>query len=405
MSNLEFDMHELTRSLHQKNESKIVLLVADGLGGLPMEPGGPTELEAANTPNLDALAKRGVCGGSIPVKPGIAPGSGPGHLALFGYDPLRYVIGRGALEATGIGFELGLHDVAVRGNYCTLDKSGKISDRRAGRIASEESAPLADKLNAVKIAGVEVFVRPVKEHRFVVVFRGEGLHGDVADTDPQATGVQPLDPIAKPGGEKTAKVTKEFIVQATKLLADQPKANGLTLRGFAEKPKLPTYEEVYGLKAAAIAVYPMYKGLARLVGMDIIGKAQTLAEQFDVLKQNWSKYDFFFIHFKYTDSTGEDGNFAAKVKRIEELDAALPQVTALNPTVLIVTGDHSTPSKLKSHSWHPVPTLLASDVCRTDACQKFGETEASRGGLGLFEAKYLMPLALSNAGRMGKYGA
>jgi 2,3-bisphosphoglycerate-independent phosphoglycerate mutase len=405
MSDLEFDMHELTRSLKQKSDSKIVLLVADGLGGLPMEPGGPTELEAANTPNLDALVKRGVCGGSIPVKPGIAPGSGPGHLGLFGYDPLRYTIGRGALEATGIGFELGPHDVAVRGNYCTLDKEGKISDRRAGRIPSEESAPLAAKLRAVNIPGVEVFVEPVKEHRFVVVFRGEGLGGEVADTDPQATGVPPLDPIARPGSEKTAQAAKEFVAQARKILAEEPKANGLTLRGFAEKPKLPTYEEVYGLKAAAIAVYPMYKGLARLVGMDIVGRAQTLPEQIDVLKENWSKYDFFFIHFKYTDSTGEDGAFENKVKRIEELDAAIPCVTALKPTVLIVTGDHSTPSKLKSHSWHPVPTLLASEVCRTDACQKFGETECLRGGLGLFEAKYLMPLALANAGRLGKYGA
>jgi 2,3-bisphosphoglycerate-independent phosphoglycerate mutase len=405
MNNHDFDMHELTRSLKQKNDSKIVMLVADGLGGLPMEPGGPTELEAANTPNLDALVRRGICGGSIPVKPGIAPGSGPGHLALFGYDPLKFVIGRGALEATGIGFNLEPHDVAVRGNYCTLDAKGNISDRRAGRIASEESAPLAVKLRAVKIPGVEVFVEPVKEHRFVVVFRGQGLGGEVADTDPQATGVPPLEPVAKPGSEKSAQVAKEFIAQARKILADQPKANGLTLRGFAEKPKLPSYEEVYGLKAAAIAVYPMYKGLARLVGMAIVGKAQTLAEQIEVLKQSWAKYDFFFIHFKYTDSTGEDGNFAAKVKRIEELDAAMPQITSLKPTVLIVTGDHSTPAKLKSHSWHPVPTLLVSDVCRTDGCEKFSEKDCLRGGLGQFEAKYLMPLALANAGRLGKYGA
>jgi 2,3-bisphosphoglycerate-independent phosphoglycerate mutase len=295
--------------------------------------------------------------------------------------------------------------VAVRGNYCTLDAKGNISDRRAGRIATEESAPLAVKLRAVKIPGVEVFVEPVKEHRFVVMFRGQGLGGEVADTDPQATGVPPLEPVAKPGSEKTAQAAKEFIAQARKILADQPKANGLTLRGFAEKPKLPSYEEVYGLKAAAIAVYPMYKGLARLVGMEIVGNAQTLAEQIETLKQNWAKYDFFFIHFKYTDSTGEDGNFASKVKRIEELDAAMPQVTALNPTVLIVTGDHSTPSKLKSHSWHPVPTVMVSDVCRIDGCQKFGENECLRGGLGTFEAKYLMPLALANAGRLGKYGA
>ncbi|HZZ71997.1 MAG TPA: 2,3-bisphosphoglycerate-independent phosphoglycerate mutase [Pirellulales bacterium] len=400
------DMHDLTRSLHQKNDSKIVMLVADGLGGLPQKPGGLTELETAKTPHLDALAQRGVSGLSIPVKPGIAPGSGPGHLGLFGYDPLEYQIGRGALEATGIGFELGPHDVAIRGNFCTLDAAGKISDRRAGRISSEESAPLAVRMRQVKIAGVEVFVEPVKEHRFVVVLRGAGLGGNVHDTDPQATAVPPLE--AKAGdaaSEKTAMVANDFIAQATKLLAGEKKANGLTLRGFSARPHLPSYEEVYGLKAAAIAVYPMYKGLARLVGMSIVGKAQTLAEQIDVLEQNWKAFDFFFIHFKYTDSTGEDGNFDAKVQKTEELDRSLPRIDALHPTVLIVTGDHSTPSYLKSHSWHPVPTLLVSDCCRFDGNTEFGERACLRGGLGQIEAKYLMPLALSNAGRMGKFGA
>jgi len=399
-------MHELTRELFVKNDSKIVMLVADGLGGLPLEPGGKTELETAQTPNLDALTKKGVLGASIPVLPGITPGSGPGHLGLFGYDPLKYVIGRGALEATGIGFELGKNDVAVRGNYCTLDSQGKITDRRAGRIATEESAPLAKVLAKVKVPGVEVFVEPVKEHRFVVVFRGDGLGGHVHDTDPQKTGVPPLDPLAAdPASKKTADVAREFIRQARELLRDQPKASGLTLRGFAAKPALPSYEEVYGLRAAAIAVYPMYKGLARLVGMQIVGKAQTLEEQIGVLAENWNNYDFFFLHFKYTDSTGEDGAFQNKVKRIEELDAVIPRVTQLNPTVLIVTGDHSTPSLLKSHSWHPVPTLLYSACCRSDDCQTFGEREAVHGGLGQFEAKYLMLLALANAGRLAKYGA
>jgi 2,3-bisphosphoglycerate-independent phosphoglycerate mutase len=403
------DIHALTRELNVKNDSKIVLLVADGLGGLPMTPGGKTELETAKTPNLDALAKIGVQGGSIPVCPGIAPGSGPGHLGLFGYDPIKFVIGRGALEATGIGFEMQPGDVAARGNFCTLDAAGKISDRRAGRIASEESAPLAIRLREVKIPGVEVFVEPVKEHRFVVVFRGPGLAGNVKDTDPQQTGVAPLAAVAHDAGDaaskKAADIANQFVAQATKLLAGEKKANGLTLRGFSGRPDLPTYEEVYGLRAAAIAVYPMYKGLARLVGMDIVGKAQTLAEQMDVLKQNWDKYDFFFIHFKYTDSTGEDGNFEAKVKRIEELDAAIPRINELKPTVLIVTGDHSTPSFLKAHSWHPVPTLLVSDCCRPDGHTTFGENTCVRGGLGQFEAKYLMCLALSNAGRMTKYGA
>ena len=403
---MDTDMHELTRELHLKNASKIVMLVADGLGGLPLEPGGLTELESAKTPNLDALAARGVQGLSIPVKPGIAPGSGPGHLGLFGYDPLKYVIGRGALEATGIGFELGPNDVAIRGNFCTFDSAGRITDRRAGRISSEESNPLAIRLREVKIPGVEVFVEPVKEHRFVVVLRAAGLGGDLHDTDPQATGVPPLEPTAsKPGSERTVEVVKQFIAQARKLLAGEKKANGVTLRGFSTKPALPSYEEVYGLRAAAIAVYPMYKGLARLVGMTIVGEAQTLAEQVAVLKENWAAFDFFFLHFKYTDSTGEDGNFASKVKRIEELDAAMPGITALNPTVLIVTGDHSTPSFLKSHSWHAVPTLLVSLCCRFDVGKKFSESEALRGGMGQFEAKYLMPLALANAGRLGKFGA
>jgi 2,3-bisphosphoglycerate-independent phosphoglycerate mutase len=400
------NIHDFTRQLHVKNDTKIVFYVADGLGGLPQEPGGLTELETANTPNLDALAKRGICGGSIPIFPGISPGSGPGHMALFGYDPIHHLIGRGALEATGVGFHLEHGDVAIRCNFCTVDRQGNITDRRAGRIPSDESAPLVKKLRDVSIPGVQVFVEPVKEYRFVVVLRGEGLGGNVRDTDPQRTGVPPLDPVAiDEASKKTAEVCKEFIKQARQILADQPKANCCTLRGVSPKPHLPSYEEVYGLKAGAIAVYPMYKGLAHLVGMDLVGNAQTLGEQMDVLEENWSKYDFFFVHFKYTDSTGEDGNFEAKVKRTEEFDAAVPRITALEPDVLVVTGDHSTPSMLKSHSWHPVPTMLVAGNCRTDACQKFGETECLRGGLGLFEAKYLMPLALANAGRLAKYGA
>ncbi len=400
------DIHDLTRTLHEKNDSKIVMLVADGLGGLPMERGGQTELETARTPNLDALAVEGVQGGSIPVLPGISPGSGPGHMGLFGYDPLKYLIGRGALEATGIGFELQSNDVAVRGNYCTLDKDGNISDRRAGRIPSEESAPLAVKLREVKIPGVQVFVAPVKEHRFVVVFRGEGLGDRVEDTDPQRTGVPPLPAQARDeASKKTADVARQFVEQARQLLSDQPQANGLTLRGFAARPNLPTYEEVYGLRAAAIAVYPMYKGLARLVGMQVLAKPATLDEQIGLMEQHWADFDFFFLHYKYTDSTGEDGAFQNKVKKIEEFDAAIPRVTRLKPTVLIVTGDHSTPSYLRSHSWHPVPTLLVSDCCRPDGCQAFSERESLHGGLGQFEAKHLMTLALANALRLSKYGA
>ena len=400
------DIHDLMRALHTPGDAKIVMLVADGLGGLPLELGGQTELEAAQTPNLDGLAKVGVQGYSIPVKPGISPGSGPGHLGLFGYDPIKYQIGRGALEATGIGFELQSHDVAARCNFCTLATDGTIHARRAGRIPSHQSAPLAIRLRDVNIPAVEVFVEPVKEHRFVVVFRGNGLQGNVEDTDPQRIGVPPLDPLPKDSGsQKMAEVAKQFLFQVRKLLADQPLANGATMRGFAARPDLPSYEDVYGLRAAAIAVYPMYKGLARLVGMEVVGQPKNLSEQIDLLKQHWNDYDFFFIHYKYTDSTGEDGDYQSKVKRTEDFDAVLPRVMELHPDVVVVTGDHSTPAYLKSHSWHPVPTLLVSDRCRPDGSRAFNESTARLGGLGHFEAQYLMTLAMANAGRLEKYGA
>jgi 2,3-bisphosphoglycerate-independent phosphoglycerate mutase len=400
------DIQALVRQLKVENKSKIVLLVADGLGGLPIEQGGPTELEAAKTPNLDNLAKRGVQGSMYPVAPGITPGSGPGHLALFGYDPVKHLIGRGALEATGVGFKLTAKDVAVRCNFCTLDAAGNITDRRAGRIPTEESAPLAIKLRQVKIPGVEVFVEPVKEHRFVVVFRGEGLGGNVADTDPQVTGVKPLVPVAHDTASKrTAEVAAAFVQQAQKLLADQPKANGLTMRGFAAAPAIEGYKDVYGLKAAAIAVYPMYKGLAQLVGMEVVGSPATLVEEIDVLERAWADYDFFFVHFKYTDSRGEDGDFAEKVRMIEQFDAVVPRVMALKPTVLVVTGDHSTPARLAGHSWHPVPVLLVADDCRPDGLPAFSEKHALQGGLGHFPGVQLMPLALAHAQRLAKFGA
>ncbi len=400
------DIQSLVSELKIKNSSKIVLLVADGLGGLPVEQGGPTELEAAKTPNLDALAKQGVQGSMYPVAPGITPGSGPGHLSLFGYDPVKHLIGRGALEATGVGFKLGPNDVAARCNFCTLDRNGNITDRRAGRIPTDQSAPLAKKLRQAKVPGVEVFVEPVKEHRFAVVFRGQHLGGNVADTDPQQTGVPPLEPVAlDEQSKRTAEVARQFIAEAKKLLADEPQANGLTMRGFSAAPSIGSYEEVYGLKAAAIAAYPMYKGLAQLVGMEVIGSPGTLEEEIDVLEKSWADYDFFFVHFKYTDSRGEDGNFAEKVKVIEQFDSIVPRVVKLNPKVLIVTGDHSTPARLKSHSWHPVPALLVSDTCRPDGLTSFNEREALRGGLGHFPGVYLMPLALAHAERLTKFGA
>jgi 2,3-bisphosphoglycerate-independent phosphoglycerate mutase len=296
--------------------------------------------------------------------------------------------------------------VAIRGNFCTLDAAGKITDRRAGRPTTERCVEVVKKLRAITVPGVEVFVEPVKEHRFVLVLRGDGLGGAVHDTDPQATGVEPLPAKgADPASEKTAAAANAFVAQARQLLKGEKDVSGLTLRGFAKMPTIETFRDLYGLKAAAIAVYPMYKGLARLVGMDVLEGSQTLADQVATLKRVWKDYDFFFLHYKYTDSTGEDGNFPGKVQVIERLDAVIPDIRALNPDVLIVTGDHSTPSKLKSHSWHPVPTLLVADACRTDEVTEFGERQCLRGGLGQFAAKHLMLLAMAHAGRFGKYGA
>ena len=404
------DILDLMKNLQESTEGKIVLMVADGIGGLARNPGGLTELETAKTPNLNALAKIGVQGLSIPIKPGITPGSGPGHLGLFGYDPLKFIIGRGALEAAGIGFAMTDDDVAIRCNFCTTDSAGNITDRRAGRIPTEESAAVVQKLKAIKIPGVEVFVEPVKEHRFVVVFRGPGLGDSVADTDPQKTGVPILESAVHAGvacsaSEKTSKIAKEFHTQAVKILADEPKANNHTMRGFARKPHMPSYKELYGLRAACIAVYPMYKGLASFAGMDIIGKATTLAEEIDVLEKEWGNYDFFFVHFKYTDSRGEDGQFDEKVKMIEEFDSVIPRVSALKPACLIVTGDHSTPAVMASHSFHPVPTLFVSDLARTDVAEEYSERAAVLGGLGQFEAMYIMPMAMAHAGKLGKFGA
>lgn len=398
--------HVLIRELREPAQTKIVLMVADGLGGLPIEKGGLTELELAKTPNLDQCVADGVCGLSTPVLPGVAPGSGPGHLALFGYDPLEYRIGRGILEALGINFQVGPKDVAIRGNFCTLGADGTITDRRAGRPTTERCVEIVQKLRTIKVPGVEVFVEPVKEHRFVLVFRGDGLGGNVADTDPQAVGVKPLTAVGHDAaGQKTAVVANEFLAKAFEVLKGDAPTNGATLRGFATYPKIATTQELFGLKSAAIAVYPMYKGLARLVGMDILDAGDTLTTQVERLKASWNDYDFFFLHYKYTDSTGEDGNYPAKVQMTERFDACIPAVRALKPDVLIVTGDHSTPARLKAHSWHPVPTVLVADTCRPDNETTFGERYCLRGGLGQFEAKYLMMMAMAHAVRFGKYGA
>jgi 2,3-bisphosphoglycerate-independent phosphoglycerate mutase len=402
---------ELLKDLIQPAQTRIVLLVMDGLGGLPRPEDDRTELEAAHKPNLDRLAREGCLGQHHPVDIGITSGSGPGHLGLFGYDPLEYEIGRGVLEAVGIGFPVTDRDVCARGNFCTLDAQGNITDRRAGRIPTEVCERLVKKINDARIdvgEPVQFFVEPVQDYRFVVVMRGDELHGNIDETDPQRTGVPPLPALARDERSyRTAVLFNDWIAKATAAIRGERPANGLTLRGFAKEPGLPKYRDVYGLKAGAIAIYPMYRGVAALVGMDRIEHhAHNVREEFEAAAGVWADYDFLFIHVKYTDSRGEDGNFDGKKAVIEEVDAALPALLALKPDVLIVTGDHSTPSQLKAHSWHPVPLLLwAPETARRDRSTAFGERECARGGLGTIHSKDIMQLALAHALRLQKYGA
>lgn len=397
---------EIVRGLTVRNDARIVLLVLDGLGGLPDAKTGKTELEAAHTPYMDELARRGICGMADPIGRGITPGSGPAHLSLFGYDPLKYQIGRGALAALGVGFELGLNDVAARINFATIDRKGIVTDRRAGRIPTERNQQLCAKLRKIEIPGVELFIEPVKEHRAVVIFRAEGLSDQLTDSDPQKVGLSPLDvvPISAEAA-KSGEIANNFISQARELLKHERPANMVLLRGFAKYPDVPSMSEVYGLKSAAIAAYPMYKGIARLVGMDLLCSGDRIADEFDTLADNFAKYDFFYLHIKKTDSTGEDGNFAGKVKIIEEVDSCIPRLTGLNPDVVVITGDHSTPSLLEAHSWHPVPVLLFSEWCRPDRVEEFSESQCLSGGLGRFPATEIIALVLANALRLKKFGA
>jgi len=407
------NLDALYSDLTLKTNAKLALVVLDGLGDLATAAQNElTPLEAAKTPNLDALVAAGVAQGRmIPVAPGITPGSGPGHLGLFGYDPIEFQVGRGVIEALGLGLELKPGDVAARANFCTLDSKGIVTDRRAGRIET----PVCEELCAIlskkvrRIAGAEVIIRAGKGHRFVVIFRGKGLDGPLTDADPHREGA-PI-PKADPVNPKSAKAKKaarlvaEFYKAALPIIARKKPANGILLRGIAHQPELPLFETRYRLKPACIAIYPMYKGLAQLVGMRKLEGPQTIAEQFERYLAEYEHYDFFFIHYKYTDMHGEDGNFEGKKKAIEDFDAALPILLKKKPDVLAITGDHSTPCAVKGHSWHPQPVLLHSALSGSDKLERFTETGANTGSLGMFEAKYLIRLMQANAKLFDKFGA
>ncbi|MFC1993798.1 2,3-bisphosphoglycerate-independent phosphoglycerate mutase [Chloroflexota bacterium] len=397
---------EKIKDISMQSSSKVVLLVIDGLGGLPKPETGKTELETARTLNLDRLAANGVCGMIDPVFPGITPGSGPGHLALFGYDPFKYNIGRGILEALGIDFDLKSNDVAARGNFCTVDRDGVILDRRAGRLSTEKNAELCRKFSDITINGIKVFVSPVNGHRFVLVLRGIGLAAEVSDSDPQQIGVSPkmIVPLSTKA-EKTSRLANEFIAKASVVLADSHPANMMLLRGFARRPNLPTMGELFKLNPAAIAAYPMYRGLSKLVGMKVLDTKASVEETFNTLVKHYDEHDYFFIHVKRPDAAGEDGDFEGKVRALEEVDSLMPIITGLEPDVIVVTGDHSTPALLKAHSWHPVPILLYSQWCRPDLVSEFSESACSQGIIGRFPATAIMPLAMANALKLSKFGA
>ena len=400
------DNLELIKSISISSPSKIVLLVIDGLGGLPEPQTGKTELETANTPNLDQLAAKGICGLIDPVGPGITPGSAPGHLALFGYDPVSFNIGRGVLEAIGTDFDLEQGDVAARGNFCTVDERGLVSDRRAGRISTEKCAELCQLLDGLAIDEVRLFVCPVREHRFIVVFRGEGLSPEVSDSDPQQVGVAPkIITALRSEADRMSSIASRFAAQAETTLARHHPANMVLLRGFSQRPHFPTMGEIYKLKPAAVASYPMYRGLAKLVGMEVLETGTGIEDEFATLKQNYTNYDFFFLHIKGTDSAGEDGDFDRKVGIIEQVDDALSKLISIEPDVIVVTGDHSTPALLKGHSWHPAPILLYSKWCRPDKVSEFSESACLSGGLGRFPGTQIMPLAMANALKLNKFGA
>ena len=399
-------MLDVVAPLVVENSTKIVLLSLDGLGGLPRPDTGKSELETARLPHLDALAARAACGLIRHVAPGITPGSGPGHLGLFGYDPLFYQVGRGVLEALGIEFDLRAGDVAARGNFCTVDDRGLITDRRAGRISTDLCVRLTDRLREITVPGVQLFVEPVKDYRFVLALRGSNLSGRLSETDPQVLGKPPL-PVRALESEArlAADVVNAFVAQARRIIADERPANMVLLRGFDQLPELPRFPEVFRLRAAAVAAYPMYRGLARVVGMETLKTGAGFPDEVVTLRQHWDSYDFFFLHYKDTDKAGEDGDFDAKVDALERLDAFIPEILALGPDVMIVTGDHSSPSILAAHGWQPVPVLIASRYCGADPVTSFSERACAAGTLGIIPSQHLMPLALANALRLTKFGA
>ncbi len=401
--------------LAQPTDSKIVLLVLDGVGDLRTAEQPQSALDRAATPNLDELARGGSLGRLVPVLPGVTPGSGPGHLGLFGYDPThpRVDIGRGVLEALGLGLELGAGDVAARGNFATADGAGNLTDRRAGRIPTSECRRLCGELQEAirEVDGVSVRIEPGEAHRFVMILSGDGLSAELADTDPQRLGVPPLPPRSASGpapgtsAGETAERVAEIVRRIHEKLAAEPRANRVLLRGFSKLPDLPQFEEAYKLRSGAFAGYPLYRGVAAACGMHVMPCGKKFDEVVAAVSASWGDFDFFFLHIKQTDAAGEDGNLSAKAEVIEEVDRGLPALLELGPDVLAVTGDHSTPAPMKAHSWHPIPLLVSSPLAFVDAAVEFNEQATLNGHLGDLRSHELIGMLMAHAGKLAKFGA
>ena len=393
------------KDICRPTSTKIIMLVVDGFGGLARPDTGKSELETADLPNLDALARRSACGLTTPVAPGVTPGSGPGHMALFGYDPVKYLMGRGVLEALGIDVEMRDGDVAARGNLCTVDPAGRLTDRRAGRIPTSESLSVVELLNRIEVPGVEIEVFPVRDYRFVLRLRGDGLSGRVRETDPQEMGRPPLEAAAlAPEAAKTARAVNAFVEAASRVIGDRERANMVLLRGFSKLPRLPAFGEAYNLSPAAVAAYPMYRGLASLVGMEVLSTGQSFADELSTVEEHFDSYDFFFLHYKPADAAGEDGDFDAKVSALEDLDAYIPRLLDIGAETLVVAGDHSTPALMAGHSWHPVPLLICSSSTKGQGINGLTESACGNGQLGRLPATSVMMIAMAHAGKLTKFG-
>ena len=392
------------QTLTRYTDSKILLLVIDGLGGLPHNQTSKTELESANIPNLDKLTQESTTGIATPIQPGITPGSGPGHMSLFGYNPIKYVIGRGVLEAIGSGIKLSKKDIAVRGNFCTIDNQGVITDRRAGRISDSDASKLIQSLSQIKVDGAHITIKHLKNHRFVLVLSGSDLNTDITPTDPLLNNL-PINQASSnsPQSRKTATIINKFTQLSLDILKNETLANGIILRGFSQNLSVPKISDVYHINPIGISLYPAYRGIATMLGMKVTNQGVDFSDLIKIVRNNFNDFNFFYLHYKDTDSAGEDGDFDKKVFSLEKLDTFIPELRSIGFDVFTITGDHSTPSILSSHSWHPVPILINSNIPTSDESIHFTELECKNGDIGRIHATDIMPLTLAYAKKLIKF--